>query len=338
MNETRTIQKRLPQRQKPQSTEEKAKIFAKLVLEGKINAAIRLVDDDTSSRVLPLSAYMIKTLRQKNPNANPSNDTMMLHGSFNHVNEIIFDGVNADLVRKCAIRTKVSHGPSGLDANFWSKILYNSTFGNTSDNICHAIALLARMLCSEEVVDPEKIEGLVACQIIPLDKLPGVRPTGVGEVLQRIIDKAILTMLKSDILSVTGYQQLCADLESGGKVAVHAVVDLFEEDATHGFIQIDTSNAFNSINRTLFLNNVKILCTGLATYIKSCYMKPSRLFITGGKEVLSNEGPTQGDPIVMAMYGLDLMLLLTSIISNNTGKLINVAFADDLTSVGKIHE
>ena len=53
---------------------------------------------------------------------------------------------------------------------------------------------------------------------------------------------------------------------------------------------------------------------------------------------MSNEGPTKGDPIVMAMYGLDLMLLLTSIISNNTGKLINVAFADDLTSVGKIHE
>ena len=35
LNETRTIQKRLPQRQKPQSTEEKAKIFAKIVLEGK---------------------------------------------------------------------------------------------------------------------------------------------------------------------------------------------------------------------------------------------------------------------------------------------------------------
>ena len=40
LNETRTIQKRLPQRQKPQVTEEKAKIFAKLVLEEKVNAAI----------------------------------------------------------------------------------------------------------------------------------------------------------------------------------------------------------------------------------------------------------------------------------------------------------
>ena len=95
---------------------------------------------------------MIKLLRQKHPDAKPSSDTMMLHGPFSHVNEIILDGVNADLVKKCAIRTKGSHGTSGLDANFWSKILCNSTFGNASDDLCHAIALLARMLCSEELV------------------------------------------------------------------------------------------------------------------------------------------------------------------------------------------
>ena len=130
LNETRAIQKRLPQQQKPETTEEKPKIFAKFVLEGKVNAAIRLPDDDTSSGVLPLSADVIKTLRQKHPNAKPSNDTMMLHGPCSYGNETIFDGVNADLVR-----------PSGLDANFWSKILCNSTFGNTSDDLCHAIAL-----------------------------------------------------------------------------------------------------------------------------------------------------------------------------------------------------
>ena len=83
---------------------------------------------------------------------------------------LIFDGVNADLVRKSAIRTKSSHGPSGLDADFWSKILCNSIFGNVSDDLCHALAFLARMLCSEELVDPKSIERLVACRLIPLDK------------------------------------------------------------------------------------------------------------------------------------------------------------------------
>ena len=121
------------------------------------------------------------------------------------------------------------------------------------------------------------------------------------------------------------------------EVAVHGVVDLFEEDASHGFIQIDASNVFNSINATLILH-VRILCPERATYINNCYMKPSRLFITGGKEISSNEGNTQGDSMAVGMYALGLMLLLSSIISNNTVKLIHIAFADDLTGVGKIHE
>ena len=171
LNETRTIQKWLPQLQKPQATYGKAKIFAKFVLEGKINSAIRLLDDDTSSGVLPLSAEVTKTLCQKHPDAKPSNDTLMWHGPFNHLNEIIFDGINADLMRKYAIRTKGSHGPSGLDAKSWSKILCNSTCGNASDNLCHAIALLAQMLCSEKLVGPKSIKGLVACPLIPLDNL-----------------------------------------------------------------------------------------------------------------------------------------------------------------------
>ena len=52
----------------------------------------------------------------------------------------------------------------------------------------------------------------------------------------------------SDILNVTGYKKLCSDLESGCEVAVYAVMDLFEEDKTHMYIQIDASNAFYLTN------------------------------------------------------------------------------------------
>ena len=70
----------------------------------------------------------------------------MSHGLFNHVKEVIFEKSTSDLVRKCAIRTKGSLEPLGLDTNFLSKILYNSTFCNASNDICHAIALLAWIL------------------------------------------------------------------------------------------------------------------------------------------------------------------------------------------------
>ena len=107
-------------------------------------------------------------------------------------------------MRKCAIRTKRSHGPSVLDVNFWSKILYNSTFGNASDYLCHTKTLRARMLCSGGFLDLKSIAGLVACQLIHLNKIPGVKSIDVYEVLQRIFSKGILTVLESDILNVTG--------------------------------------------------------------------------------------------------------------------------------------
>ena len=47
-------------------------------------------------------------------------------------NSLIFDGVNADLVRKNAIGTKGSHELSERDPNFWSKILCNSIFVSAS--------------------------------------------------------------------------------------------------------------------------------------------------------------------------------------------------------------
>ena len=41
----------------------------------------------------------------------------------------------------------------------------------------------------------------------------------------------------------------------------------------------------------------------MAQYVNNCYEKPSRLFITGGKEIPSAEGKTQGDPFAKPLIG-----------------------------------
>ena len=177
----------------------------------------------------------------------------------------------------------------------------------------------------------------MACRLIPLDKMPGVRPIGVGEVLRRIIGKVVMSVVRKDVLNATAYQQLCAGQESGCEVAIHAVREIFHQEETHGFIQIDASNAFNSINRKVLLHNINILCPEIATYVNNCYKTPARLFVTGGKELSSEEGTTQGDPIAMGMYALGLMTLLTSLYDPSS-HLIQIAFADDLTGVGKLND
>ena len=48
------------------------------------------------------------------------------------------------------------------------------------------------------------LEAYTAWQLIPLDENPGVKPIGVGEVLRRIIGKAILSVIKPEIMSSAG--------------------------------------------------------------------------------------------------------------------------------------
>ena len=57
-------------------------------------------------------------------------------------------------------------------------------------HIREQIAIFAKGI-SINITDPECFESYVACRLIPLNKNPGVRPIGVGEVLRRIIGKAI---------------------------------------------------------------------------------------------------------------------------------------------------
>ena len=63
----------------------------------------------------------------------------------------------------------------------------------------------------------------MACRLIPLDKNPGVRPIGIGEVLRRIIGKAVSTFLKPDIIDAVGPLQLAAGQDGGCEAAIHAM-------------------------------------------------------------------------------------------------------------------
>ena len=93
-----------------------------------------------------------------------------------------------------------------------------------------------------------------------MDKSPGLRPIGIGEVLRRRRSKSIIYVVKQDMQEAAGGLQLCVSQTSGSEARLHAIQELFMEEDTHGIIQVDTNNAFfNSINRNMFLHNIKVL-------------------------------------------------------------------------------
>ena len=102
---------------------------------------------------------------------------------------------------------------------------------------------------------------------------------------------------------------------------------------------MDASNAFNSINRNVFLHNVTITCPAIAIYVKNCYSLPSRLFIIWGNEIRYCERTSQGDPISMAVYAIaiiPMILMIVDITSKVDDSTKTASFADDVTAARKI--
>ena len=135
----------------------------------------------------------------------------------------------------------------------------------------------------------------------------------MGEILRRVISKAILQVAKPDIEEACGFEQKCSGMPVGIEAAVHAMQEIYMEESTEGILLVDATNAFNSLNRSAALHNVKFTCPVLATFLHNAYQNPARLFINGGGEITSEEGTTQGDPLSMAFYALSTVPLISTL-------------------------
>ena len=250
--------------------------------------------------------------------------------------DLVYQKINGELVREAALRTKGSGGPSGVDANGFKRNWACKSFKRSSINLCESIATLTRRLCTE-FGDPLTIEPIVASRLIPLDKGNGeVRPIGVGEVIRRIIGKCVTRVAKQDMVNVSRATRVCAGQKSGGEAAVHAMRNIFEADETDVALLVDASNAFNSLNRAAALNNIRVLCPLIATYVTNTLRIPARLFVVGGNELKSAEGTTLGDPLAMLMYAISLQLLISLLHNRSTAK--QCWFADNATGAGPLEE
>ena len=167
---------------------------------------------------------------------------------------------------------------------------------------------------------------------IPLNKNPGVRPIGVGEMLRRLVAKSVLSVVRGDITQVCGAMELCAGQCAGAEAAVHAISECFQQEDVEAALFVDASNAFNSLNRAAAMHNIRIVCPSVAIFVINIYRRHSRLFIVGGGEIISSEGTTQGDPMGMAVYALALLPLVSLL----WDELRQAWFADDAAATGEL--
>ena len=100
--------------------------------------------------------------------------------------------------------------------------------------------MVARRIC-QQFVDPAGLQAFTACRLVSLDKCPGIRPIGIGEILQCIIGKAILTITGADVQQATGALQVCAGQQAGYEAAIHAMRQVFEHPLTEAVLIVDAS-------------------------------------------------------------------------------------------------
>lgn len=322
------------------SVEKNDKTFSNLVFSGRIHSAIRYLTPDAGGGVLSMDdvaderagTTVRDVLLEKHPApATPPND-VLLTGDCRAVDPILFERITPEQIRRLARQINGSSGPSGLDADAWRRLL--TCFGTASNRLCVALACVGRCLCTENL-QPDDLAAFTAARLIPLDKKPGVRPIAVGEVYRRIICKAIMKVVEPDVRRATAPLQMCVGIPSACEAAVHAMERVFEQDDVHGILFVDASNAFNALNRAAALHNMPFVCPSLAQVFRNTYSSPSRLFVSGGGEILSREGTCQGDPLAMALYAAAITPLIHRL-EESCPAVTQGWYADDDSAAGKI--
>lgn len=313
-----------------------------MMVNGNITGAIRLLDKENQNGILEINDETRRLLLDKHPTSEGLiKDELLLEGPHKYIHPVIFEEITPDLIRSIAHKLKRSAGPSMLDSSEWKRMLCSRSFGKEGRNLCLSIANVSKQLASSKLADPDSITALMACRLIPLDKDPGVRPIGIGKVLQRITAKSVTQILREDLRGAAGGLRLCVGNPSGVEACIHAMKDIFDDPNTDGIIQVDAQNAFNRINRSVLINNMFVMCPEIATFLQNYYIRPARLFVSGGMEISSSEGTTQGDPLAMPAYAIGILPLLTIVVLLHADEeallyLLQVAFADDLTGGGKL--
>ena len=185
--------------------------------------------------------------------------------------------------------------------------------------------------------------ALMACRLIPLDKQPGVRPVGIGEVYRRLLAKCVLIVCGHVATASCGNANLCVGLEAGIEGAAHAMAldspptpraapnstispsnpteptdtpdqamdaDWCDDTEPMALLLVDARNGFNELNRVAALWTARYRWTAGSGFAFNCYRHSAILILRRpGRpclRLLSEEGVTQGDPLSMVLYGIAL--------------------------------
>ena len=181
---------------------------------GNVNSAMNILTDNMKT------AFYL--LQLKHPEGKEASQEILLTDTPETIHPIKFESTDVEKIQKDAVKTGGWSGPSVMDADGWEQILKSKQFGKSSIDLRKAFAEIIKKICSIKN-QSSSLEAFLACRLIPLDKNPGFRPIGIGEVLRGIAAKEVVTHLRTEIVKSVGSLQVCAGQKAGFEPIIHAM-------------------------------------------------------------------------------------------------------------------
>ncbi|XP_026383936.1 uncharacterized protein LOC113279455 [Papaver somniferum] len=167
----------------------------------------------------------------------------------------------------------------------------------------------------------------------------GLRPIAVGTICRRLCSKLAANSFCKDLDSYLGNCQYGIGIPCGGEGILHSanrLLDLHGSDNTKSMLLIDFSNAFNLVDRSTIIREVRAHCPSISHWVEFCYMKPARLYYRD--HILSStQGMQHGDPLGPLLFALALHPLVEKIATNCTLDF-HAWYLDDDTIAGDTME
>jgi hypothetical protein len=177
---------------------------------------------------------------------------------------------------------------------------------------------------------------VASAPLTPLLKLDGgIRPIAVGTIRRRLISKAAMKGVGKDMVKYLNDFQFGVGVSGEAEAILHSVnrvLNLRHGDGSLTMLTVDFSNAFNLVDRSTLLLEVRLRCPSISLWVEFLYGQAARLYVGDG-HIMSATGVQQGDPLGPLLFALVLHPLIHQI-RDSCKLLLHAWYLDDGTLVG----
>jgi len=300
------------------------------VADGHFTAAVKVL---CSSGVAPFSGATMKALEAKHPFMPPPAMPTAMFSEPPMVTSI-------DTVLGCikSFPKGTSCGRDGLRAQHFLDALCGEGSVIATD-LLHAITAVVNLWLGGRC-PPSLAEFVASAPLTPLLKPDnGIRPIAVGTIWRRLVSKVAMKGVGKEMTNYLNDFQFGVGVSGGAEAVLHSanrVLNACHSDGSLAMLTVDFSNAFNLVDRTKLLREVRSRCPSISLWVEFLYGQASRLYV-GDEYIWSTTGVQQGDPLGPLLFALVLHPLVHKI-RDNCNLLLHAWYLDDGTVIGNSEE